>query len=103
MPVFTTWICGWGLLVVALVTPLNNWTSKAPPETTATVGVFVGGTGVRVKVDVGGTCVCVAVGGTGVFVSVGGTGVSVAVKVFVIVAVGGTGLFVAVAVGGAWV
>ena len=49
------------------------------------VGAAGGGTGVRVRVAVGGTGrgVFVRVGGTGVFVSVGGTGVLVWVGVLV--------------------
>jgi len=66
VPVFTTWICGWGLLVVALVTPLNNCTTKFE-EVGATVGVEVGGMGVGVRVEVGVLLeVGVEVGGTGV-------------------------------------
>ncbi len=116
VPVLTTWIWGWGLLVVSLVTPLNNCTSRLVLEV-AVVEVGVGATGVSVdvggtgvKVEVGGTGVgvrvAVAVGGTGVEVKVGGTGVrvavdeavligvldGVAVNVFVAVEVGGTGV-----------
>jgi hypothetical protein len=78
VPVLTTWIWGWGLLVVSEVTPLKSWTSRLVLEEPV-VGVGVGGTGVGVKVAVGGTGVLVEVGGTGVgvLVAVGGTGVLV--------------------------
>lgn len=80
VPVLTTWIWGWGLLVVSEVTPLSSWTLRLELATiTVGVEVAVGGTGVGVKVAVGGTgvLVWVAVGGTAVKVLVGGIGVLV--------------------------
>lgn len=85
-------------MVVSLVTPLNNCTSRLVLEVTV-VEVGVGATGV--SVDVGGTGVKVEVGGTGVGVRVAvavdeavliGVLVGETVNVFVAVEVGGTGV-----------
>ncbi len=54
LPVFTIWICGWGLFVESAVTPLKSSIAKLPVPV-AGVLVAVGGTGVLVKVLVGGT------------------------------------------------
>jgi hypothetical protein len=49
VPVLTTWIWGWGLLVVADVTPLRSWTFRLVLATTVVgVKVNVGGMGVLV-------------------------------------------------------
>ena len=53
VPVLTTLIWGWGLLVVSEVTALKSWTLKL--EVTAMVGVDVAMGGIAVKVAVGGT------------------------------------------------
>ena len=97
VPVLTTRIWGWGLLVVSEVTPLNNCTLKLVVTTTVGVEVAVGGIAVQVAVGGTGVFVEVAVGGTGVKVRVEvrvSVGVGVDVQEEVNVAVGGIGVFV---------